>query len=283
MDNRREEFNSIMREATDKCFSDWWFLVEEEILLYYYTDIDALLNGIIPNNPQENEEICLWATRCTHLNDKNELKEGLEQLNKIVKPHVVERLQEEVSVSHTISFSRKRDSLPMWSMYGKNGTGVMLSFDIHKLAYQYFHRLQPCIYCGSDYDKSVFENITKRDWGDKFKSANDKMKSDVSICMALQYIMLRKNMAFEYEDECRIVGIGLPHYAREKHRKVLYRNKNGVIVPYIEEYLPKESLREVMIGPNIDPDLSKTTLEEFLNSRGFTDVKVNISKIPYRG
>ena len=280
--DQRRLFNTIMREATSRCFYDWPFLITEEALLYYYTDIDALLNGIIVKDPKENKEICLWATRCTHLNDKNELMEGIEQMKKIVKPHVVEKLNEAVKVGHTISFSRQRDSLPMWSMYGRNGTGVMLSFDVEVLAKKYFNRLQPCVYVGTEYDNDVFDNIYKRDWGEEFKNADNKMKSDVSICMAFQYIMLRKNRTFEYEDECRIIGIGFPYFMKEKDREVLYRNKNGIIVPYIEEFFPKDALKEVMLGPNTDPELSKATLEEFLNSRGF-NVEVKMSKVPYRG
>jgi hypothetical protein len=271
-----------MREATSRCFYDWPFLITEEALLYYYTDIDALLNGIIVKDPKENKEICLWATRCTHLNDKNELMEGIEQMKKIVKPHVVEKLNEAVKVGHTISFSRQRDSLPMWSMYGRNGTGVMLSFDVEVLAKKYFNRLQPCVYVGTEYDNDVFDNIYKREWGDDFNKADDEMKSVVSILMASQYIMLRKNRTFEYEDECRIIGIGFPYFMKEKDREVLYRNKNGIIVPYIEEFFPKKALKEVMLGPNLDPELSKATLEEFLSSRGF-NVDVKMSKVPYRG
>lgn len=280
--DQRRLFNTIMREATSRCFYDWPFLITEEALLYYYTDIDALLNGIIVKDPKENKEICLWATRCTHLNDKNELMEGIEQMKKIVKYRIFKKLNETVKKSHTISFSRQRDSLPMWSMYGRNGTGVMLSFDVEVLADKYFNRLQPCIYVGTEYDDNVFENICKMEWGDDFNSADDKMKSFVFICMALQYIMLRKNRTFEYEDECRIIGIGCSHYRTEKDREVLFRNKNGIIVPYIEEFFPKEALREVMLGPNTDPELSKATLEEFLNSRGF-NVDVKMSKVPYRG
>ncbi|MBQ4126552.1 MAG: hypothetical protein IJD72_01100, partial [Alistipes sp.] len=96
--DQRRLFNTIMREATSRCFYDCPFLITEEALLYYYTDIDALLNGIIVKDPKENKEICLWATRCTHLNDKNELMEGIEQMKKIVKPHVVEKLNEAVKV-----------------------------------------------------------------------------------------------------------------------------------------------------------------------------------------
>ena len=280
--DQRRLFNTIMREATSRCFYDWPFLITEEALLYYYTDIDALLNGIIVKDPKENKEICLWATRCTHLNDKNELMEGIEQMKKIVKPHVVEKLNEAVKVGHTISFSRQRDSLPMWSMYGRNGTGVMLSFDVEVLAKKYFNRLQPCVYVGTEYDNDVFDNIYKREWGDDFNKADDEMKSVVSILMASQYIMLRKNRTFEYEDECRIIGIGFPYFMKEKDREVLYRNKNGIIVPYIEEFFPKEALKEVMLGPNLDPELSKATLEEFLSSRGF-NIEVKMSKVPYRG
>ena len=44
--------------------------------LYHYTSIEALLNGIIVNNPSEGKEICLWASNCEYMNDPDEVKTG---------------------------------------------------------------------------------------------------------------------------------------------------------------------------------------------------------------
>lgn len=274
--------NSIMDEATDLCFTERKPLYKEK-MVYYYTDIDALLNGIIVDEPKQDEEICLWATRCTHLNDKKELVEGVNKLKRLIGPTAIDKLRKDSRKGHSLSFSRKRDSLPMWSMYGKNGTGVMLALNTDVLVDKYGNRFQPCIYTGTKYDTKVFSIMKNRKWGDKYSKATPNMKLLAIVCMCLQYIMLLKNGAFEYENECRVIGIGAPCFASEKEREIFYRNKNFAITPYIKEYLPKTALKEIWLGPNNNPKLSKETLEEFLKSKGLTNVKVRTSKVPYSG
>lgn len=274
--------NFIMNEATDLCFTGRDQLYKEK-LVYYYTDIDALLNGIIVDNPAQDKEICLWATRCTHLNDKKELVEGINKLRMLISKAAINKLKKDTCKGHTLSFSRKRDSLPMWSMYGKNGAGVMLAFKTTALIDKYGDRFQPCIYTGTNYDTNVFNVMKHRKWGNEYNKATPDMKLKVIVCMCSQYIMLLKNGAFEYEDECRVIGIGFPYFNSEKERETFYRNKNSVITPYIKEYLPKTTLQEIWLGPNNNPKLSKEALEEFLKSKGLIDVKVKTSKIPYRG
>lgn len=281
-ENSKLLLNFIMDEATALCFTEREKLYKEK-LVYYYTDIDALLNGIIVDNPEQDKEICLWATRCTHLNDKKELVEGIDKLKKLISPTAINRLRKDTCKGHSLSFSQKCDSLPMWSMYGKNGTGVMLAFKISALIDKYGDRFQPCIYTGTKYDANVFNVMKHRKWGTEYSKATPDMKLKVIVCMCSQYIMLLKNGAFEYEDECRVIGIGFPYFTSEKERETFYRNKNSVITPYIKEYLPKIALQEIWLGPNNNPKLSKEALEEFLKSKGLTNVKVRTSKVPYRG
>lgn len=49
-ENSKLLLNFIMDEATVLCFTEREKLYKEK-LVYYYTDIDALLNGIIVDNP----------------------------------------------------------------------------------------------------------------------------------------------------------------------------------------------------------------------------------------
>lgn len=140
-------------------------------------------------------------------------------------------------------------------MYGKNGTGVMLAFKVMELMDKYEDRFQPCVYTGTQYESDVYQIMKRKDWGYDYINAPSNMKLKTIICMCSQYIMLLKNGAFEYEDECRVIGIGFPYFSTEGNRKTLYRNKNGAITPYIEEYLPKTMLKEVWLGPNSNPEL----------------------------
>ena len=70
-----EDYFSFGLDFFRKSIETLFYRVSElnnQPLLYHYTDTNALLNGIImPNN--KGKEICLRATRCTHLNDKERL------------------------------------------------------------------------------------------------------------------------------------------------------------------------------------------------------------------
>ena len=56
-ENSKLLLNFIMDETTVLCFTEREKLYKEK-LVYYYTDIDALLNGIIVDNPEQDKEIC---------------------------------------------------------------------------------------------------------------------------------------------------------------------------------------------------------------------------------
>ncbi len=50
---------------------------------------------------------------------------------------------------------------------------------------------------------------------------------------------------------------------------------------YEKEYLPKQALNRVVLGPLTNAELSKDSLKEFLDSKGFNLVNVILSKAPY--
>lgn len=66
-------------------------------------------------------------------------------------------------------------------------------------------------------------------------------------------------------------------------KKIYYRYSNGRVIPYVKEYLPKQVLSKVVLGPLSNVELSKDSLKEFLDSKGFNHVDVLSSEIPYRG
>ena len=284
------DVDSIIRSARKHlkgCVQKLFYIYKElgdQELLYHYTDIEALLNGIIVSNPKPEEEICLRATRWTHLNDKEEIESGLkligggstEQLKS-----VSDSLREYHGSSCSLSFCRSKDSLPMWGMYGKNGAGVMLAFDTRLLRSMFGFHLLPCIYEGSDYDNEVVNMLSALDLGDGFNSLDTSGQLYISFILSAVFVSLRKNAAFTFEDEVRIIGLGNHHFGLPKTTQ--YRISRGVITPYVNVFLPKSALKEVWIGPTNDIKLAQESTEEFLQSRGFYDVKVKISQVPYRG
>ncbi len=251
--------------------------------LYYYTDMNALVNGIIVPEPEASREICLWATKWSHLNDSQENYIALGMLKEAFKNNI-EVYDAFVKLSgdnHSISFSKERDSLPMWSMYGAQGAGIMLELDVSELLKKYGVRLMPCVYYDTEYFESVRNKFFGLELGDEFENMSNEKKTLAIAILTIMFVGTLKNSAFKYENEVRIVGIG-NSYFYDGTRSEQFRVKNGVLVPYIKEYLPKSCLKAVWLGPTADKDLSLDALRSYLDRHNI-EVEVKCSEIPYRG
>lgn len=129
--------------------------------IYHYTNVDALLGGLIPEDI--NADLCFRATNVKYMNDPEELKPDYEKIIETAKQSEVlkqgyesmQSLNYQFNDSFVISFSENEDFLPMWSMYGKDGNGVVLAFKKDELTTEY----PPikCIYRNSQ----AFEDIIK--------------------------------------------------------------------------------------------------------------------------
>ena len=249
--------------------------------IYYYTSLDTLINGILVDKPTANQEVCLWATRWSHMNDSQEITSALDLLrsgnmpNDILKDH-----EDYINNLHVICFSRNKDKLQMWNGYGKRGYGVMLAFDFKQLLSYYPNILKPCIYENSKSDSKILRKIIDCDFSDVFhNSSRDRQLIAAFLCMLL-YISLRKNSAYAYEREIRLTGIGVPLLSPPMNSK--YRVQDGLIIPYIPVYFPKNILKQIWLGPCLEHDRNKVILEEILKSKGF-NAEVICSNKPYRG
>lgn len=208
MDNSetQEIFNSIkdkLRHWTSSVFYEFYGL-QKLGSLYYYTDMNALVNGIIVPNPEANKEICLWATKWSHLNDKEENQAALNVLQGALNDDVFNSFVILSDDNHSISFSKEQDSLPMWSMYGSRGGGVMLEFDVQKLLKIYGARLMPCVYLNTDYYNSVCANLFEFHFDDAFEHLSQHQKVLAVSILTQMFIGVTKNPAFHYENEVRI-------------------------------------------------------------------------------
>ena len=65
-----------------------------------------------------------------------------------------------------------------------------------------------------------------------------------------------KHNSYAYEREKRIIL-----YAKDTTSSVLFRtSKQGNIIPYVRVPIPIKNLKEIIIGPNINPQYIKTGL-----------------------
>ena len=150
-------------------------------LLYHYTTVDALI-GMTANMSESNRDLTMWATDIICMNDPKERKIGVDLINSHLeeienalnipnecratllsnndenfKKALINGITGIEQFNYNIyvtSFSQSEDSLPMWSMYGKNGNGISLGFDFESI-----HKN----YNGGEFffGKIIYDNILK--------------------------------------------------------------------------------------------------------------------------
>lgn len=251
--------------------------------LYHYTSIEALFNGILIRDAESDDKaISLFATHYQYLNDITELKYGEDMAREIFTDSHPQILNMEKPCKETdplpihkeffiISFSKLGDSLPMWSMYGRGGNGIALEFDSYEVL-QSLRYLYPCLYSKDDATKMI-ERVYDNMKGSKTLANNTAaLASDIFILK--HFMQVIKNPAYKYEEEVRFIN--------EYNENIEYRYTNNLIIPYVKQYLPKKALKRIIIGPNLDKDRTRTSIERYIRSLGFEDVEVVSSDVPFR-
>lgn len=206
---------------------------------------------------------------------------------------------------YLLSLSRAKESLPMWGMYAKQGNGVALVFDESKICTQ--HKGEDCLYCRDgeitllkEKIKDKYRVITKREHCLHFDI-------DKAVAITRLHEIYRdvgpyiKDKAYEFEHEFRIVATN-PNVvtsefgeknqtqpseptAKESKDKILFRERDGMIIPYIEQKISVDCLKGIIVGPTSDFGRMKDALTILLRNKDIDISKIDIiqSKIPYRG
>ena len=286
-----DEIKSFIRECTT--------IPKATKIIYQYTNIDALFNGIVVKEPKkEGEEICLWASNYMYMNDPNEIATGQKYVDEVLDEYFLEdnntdvkEIQELEDLNYYItSFSKTKDSLPMWGMYGKNGAGIALGFD-RMIIENTNTDLYQCAYIDEEL-KSQVKSFCEKVKGEKISketlsgiillgiltfSQNKDKKQTEDIINNFLFMIYAKDPAYKYEDEVRL----LIH--SDANTKIEYRTQSNLIIPYIENLFPKEALKEVWIGPTTDMKRTIKSVKTYLDYKGFTHVDIIPSEVPYRG
>ena len=280
--NTENSNNELFIQIARKTFYEWDRLRDVKHL-FYYCSTDVFMDGIVVKNPSPQKELCLWASRYSYLNDKEELQCGIRRIESWNPPaYLIDGIKQAHETDHIISLSMAEDNLTMWNTYGNRGKGMMLAFDTKMLLSQYAGRLQPCFYSDGEYDKNIEDFFAHIIQGSMFKGLPFKDYMEILVPLLLMYAILRKDKKYDYEKEVRIYGIGGKNFDIEK-KDIQYRYSKGLVIPYVKEYFPKTMLKEVRFGPVAEHELSEKAMHEFLRAKGFIDCKVTHSIIPYRG
>lgn len=248
-------------------------------LVYHYTTLEALI-GIL------RRDILLFrATNCLYQNDRNELKEGIDAINRFYGIQI----QEASFRSYYITcFSKNNDSLPMWGMYAANGGGVALGLDINKICINYTGMVK-CSYGKDDIDLRLGNVLNLNKNGKTFNltesgfnqvNVSEEEKEHQKINLLIETCLSSKNKSYEYEGEFRCFVEDV-----DKKNEIHFKSRNGIIVPYIEVRIPKDALKQIIVGPTLNTDITKISILHFLSLLDYDarNIDIRSSCVPYRG
>ena len=278
--------------------------IQDSAKLYHYTKSSGI-SGILQSK-------CFWATKSDFLNDPREFSYIKNIIRSVCRDTIKKDmwremfledvLEESILLSggknkeyFVLSFSNCRDSITMWSEFG-NKTGYNIGLDSHRIIerieenntieYHGFVLYEP------EEQKRAVKRIFDRSIPEEMQmsfeelieaGAKDRNNADYQkMCRKFQritavYAMFFKHSAFKEEQEYRFI------FKRKKETEVLYREKDGFIIPYIEIQLSDSLLpvQEIMVAPKNHVDLAKKGMKYMLKEKGY-EVEVYLSEIHLR-
>ncbi len=289
--------------------------------VFHYTNTGTLI-GMLKDVSEDNTSMTFWASHISYMNDPQEREYGIKKMWEVLKDvedellipskkRITELDREELDKfifvrntdknsltnMYSVSFSKSFDSLPMWEMYGQNGNGICLGFDLKKLQVflesqkmEPLHEIKYGIGENIDNPQTVREEM--KSWKEYVRYVYEKIVHSIEekhifndLDTAINnYIALlnfipgnTKHPAYKYEDEYRL-------YCREINRKVFFRDRNGSLLPYVEVELPVSALKIITIGPTADKNRQVMSVAKLMKEK---DIDINqitfcSSDIPYR-
>ena len=268
----------------------------DEKVLYHYTKSNGI-NGIMNNK-------CFWATKKDFLNDPNEISYVNKILREVCSDYIPDQKKLEMFLSDindngsgaeyfVLSFSCCRDSITMWAEFG-NANGYNIGFDSNKIVKRIseanpveYHGM--VIYDSGRQKQEIVEFMEEmlKEYPDLYKiielgCEERNNPAYMEVCEAFRkklavYAMFFKDEAFSQEQEYRFV------FGKKADTRVLFRVKDGYIIPYIEIPLSTERLpvNEIVVAPKNHIDLAKKGMEYMMKTLDY-NVPVTLSDIKLR-
>ncbi|MBR3674103.1 MAG: DUF2971 domain-containing protein [Clostridia bacterium] len=265
--------------------------------IYHYTSPEAFIN-IIKNKK-------LWFTNIRFLNDKMEFCCGLEvmlncikQIDKNISDEKLSNIKNDIiksGNSYVACFSKDRDNLGLWNYYTRNmnNYGYNICFNLNNLIKCIiknknligFHVIFGEILYNLEEYKVHINNLIN---GSKSPLKCNIYQYDSIynkfINFSMNELPFIKHESYSSESEIRILlECDKKHLDKEK---LLFRNNNGIITPYIEVDIDINAIKGVTLSPGIKDDIAIEGIKKLLTKN---DIKleqltmgIKQSKIPLR-
>ena len=214
------------------------------------------------------------------------------------------------------SFSRAKDLLEQWRAYGS----FCIGFDAKRLRLRKGISLYKCLYRSNDIKNWILNKENIEGWN-KIKEQDQKKMLAFSLLYIAS--MKYKNENFKSEKEVRLITISNHNWFYDNSPEMYEgdlpihtrpHTAYGFLVPYVKFFIEQDfqsnvpnakekkmemktrklkeegikarqllPITEVIIGPVAYQKEAKTACEILLAERGYKNLKVNVSSIPYRG
>lgn len=189
-------------------------------------------------------------------------------------------------------FSEDQDSLPMWNYYtkGVNSRGYSIGFSKGLLSRTkgisdlFEMNIKKIVYSRTE----QIDLIRKLILGVQNNLADLDEFFAVNLINSLlsEWRFLFKQECFSHEKEVRAIlkiPIELPQDADGARKFELYfRSNYGYVVPYVELEFPKNSVKSICMGPQLDYASARIGVNALLVNRSYNGVKIIGSEIPTR-
>lgn len=289
--------------------------------IYHYTSDDGIA-GIISNHEiwMSNTAFMNDTTelRTLHGDDRSILKDS-DFTNEEMRRewHDMKQWRSFDTNYYMASFSRAKDLLEQWRAYGS----FCIGFDSKKLRLRKGVPIYRCLYTSKDIGGWILSRDKDRIWRDN--SLGNDAKKILAFGLFYIASMKYKNVHFKNEKEVRLITISDHNWSYDNNptryeddlpihvrRHPLY----GFPVPYVKFFIEQDSpgdvrkvkekememktrklkeestkerkllpITEVIVGPGAYQPEAKAACEILLAERGYKNVKVSVSSIPYRG
>lgn len=281
-----------------------------------------MIKSIEWNQKAEERTLTFWASSIYAMNDPMEFRYGFELLMNSILPKVerelgikdqslklsslwktadpnMEKLEwyekitctlfEAHKVPYIVSFSHKRDFLPMWNTYSCGGKGVCLCFNNWEYAVKGINvdiqgRLHASDVTYGKVDESVY-NVVYQKYKEQLVKCSSMEKEEqkrallnLFITLAIAASSYHKHTAYEYEEEVRLI-IAKGEGDNVKHRI----SRHGRLIPYVEVPVNLSYLSQVIVGPCADsPSVVRELKYLFRQYKGNEKDFIVPSDVPYR-
>jgi hypothetical protein len=251
------------------------------------------------------------ATDVFFFNDSSEVRYALELMEKALPEvrlgcglgparHVLDAVIEQVAKlrqlgptyrMYAVCFCAEPDLLSQWRGYGASGGGFALGFSCQAML-DYIGNTELGIskvwYDPADQLQLVKETVSSAcktlervaaDSG-QFQGAADLVRETASFVLPIlcQFAVTLKSPAFREEREWRVVD-----YDLLLERDINFAVRRGIAVPCVSLSLPLSALRQIQIGPNLEPESASRSVGEIVRRYCPHQVTVSCSAIPLRG